>query len=80
VGVRRLRRIALVVLAVVAATAGFEAWRTLSPTAGLAVGPRVCRITHAFIVPDVHDHVIIHMITNIKSAMKVRHPSETGRR
>ena len=43
-GVRRLRRIALVVLAVVAATAGFEAWRTLSPTAGLAVGPRVIEI------------------------------------
>jgi UPF0755 protein len=44
VGLRRLRRIALILLAVVAATAGFEAWRALSPTETLAAGPRVVEI------------------------------------
>src|SRR5262249_32606232 len=43
-GVAGLSRIALIVLAVVAATTGFEAWRALSPTVTLAAGPRVIEI------------------------------------
>jgi len=43
-GFRRVRRIALLVVAVTAATVGTVAWRALSPTAGLAAGPRVVEI------------------------------------
>jgi len=43
-GFRRVRRIALLVVAVVAATVGVVAWRALSPTETLAAGPRVVEI------------------------------------